>query len=1142
MKTWFLNLSLSKKLILLLVAVGLIPMIIASFIAIQTAKSQLKSQAFSQLEAVREIKGSALKRYFATVEDQLVTLSHSETIVNAMAAFGRSFFRLPRSERLEAQDIAEYKLKLKDYYINQFGKKYQKENDGKKIDFDGLLNNLSNDAIVAQYMYIANNSNPLGEKHLLDFADGRAVYHNSHKLYHPSVREFLEKFGFYDIFLVDANTGVIVYSVFKELDYGTSLIDGPYANTNFAAAFTNALKLEDGQAHLTDFRSYTPSYEAPASFISTPIFNRGEISGVLIFQMPMEPINAIMSERSGMGETGDSYLVGEDFLMRSDSFLDSQYRTVTRSFRNPAKGSVKTLASSEALEGKKGNKIIKNFSNEHVLSSYAAIELPHSKWAIIAEIEQSEALAGIQSVTWTITIFALIGAIVIGFFALVISRITAAPILELSNTIQQVEKEGNFRLMIKNNYKDEIGQTARAFNQLIANLNEVISGTNSVLDAMGKNNYGVSVSSNYSGQLGILTQGVNDARNQIKKANIEQEKQAERAHKSAQDAQHAAEKAQAQAEESLVIKQALDVSATAVMITDAELNIVYQNDSAQKLMSKRESEIRKALPSFNANNILGSSFSTFITDNLQRDAMLQSLKSDYSDDLKLADLTFKLNATPITDQNKRFLGSVVEWVDTTEALIKEIQERRIANENSRIRQALDSSSTGALIADTSYKIIYTNNECKEIMRSAQGELQKVLGSFDANNLVNSNLMQFYTSGKNQRKILDQLTTTHHEEMVQGKKTFSVSSTPIINGQNERIGTVVEWRDRSDEVAIEKEIDNIIDAASKGNFGESIDLTGKTGFFRTVSESLNNLLSTTNVALADIMRIFSALANGDLSQTISKDYEGEFAQLKSDANNTVIKLDDIISNIRSASTDIARGASEISSGNASLSHRTEQQASSLEVTASNMEEMISIVRNSEENAQAVNELADRSVQIAREGNQSVLATSAAMKDITLASTKISNIIGVIDEIAFQTNLLALNAAVEAARAGEQGRGFAVVASEVRNLAQRSANAAKEIKTLIEDSVHKVEQGSSLVNESEDTLKSIVTEIEEVGNMMADILNSAKKQTTGIEQVNQAVSQMDQMTQENAALVEQASAASESMADQAHKLDQLVSFFK
>ncbi len=353
---------------------------------------------------------------------------------------------------------------------------------------------------------------------------------------------------------------------------------------------------------------------------------------------------------------------------------------------------------------------------------------------------------------------------------------------------------------------------------------------------------------------------------------------------------------------------------------------------------------------------------------------------------------------------------------------------------------------------------------------------------------------------------------------------------------------MEWCDSTLEVAIQKDIDNVIEQAASGHFDSRLDVNGKTGFFHSVSDGLNRLLETTDVAITDVGRIFSALSVGDLSQTIDREYEGKFALLKSDANKTVHKLQSIIGDITNASSTIATASHEISDGIRSLGRRTEQQASSLEETAASMEEMTSTVRQSSENAQEANALATSSVDIAREGNKAVGQTTTAMGEISDSSKEIANIIGVIDEIAFQTNLLALNAAVEAARAGEQGRGFAVVAGEVRNLAGRSADAAKEIKNLISASVAKVEEGSRLVENSDDTLKSIVSEIEQVSEKMQEISMSTHEQATGIQQVNSAVSHMDTMTQENAALVEEAMSASESLASQAQTLDDLVAFFR
>src|SRR5450830_892772 len=295
-------------------------------------------------------------------------------------------------------------------------------------------------------------------------------------------------------------------------------------------------------------------------------------------------------------------------------------------------------------------------------------------------------------------------------------------------------------------------------------------------------------------------------------------------------------------------------------------------------------------------------------------------------------------------------------------------------------------------------------------------------------------------------------------------------------------------------------------------------------------------------LDDAVQIAKRVAAGELSQRDAADGNDEISELLNALKEMSDNLFNIVSEVRQGTDAIAIASSEISTGNADLSSRTETQAGALEETASSMEQITATVRHNADNARQANDLVTSASNFAVQGGGEVGKVVDTMNSIKESSRKIVDIISVIDGIAFQTNILALNAAVEAARAGEQGRGFAVVASEVRNLAQRSASAAKEIKILIGDSVEKVDSGSRLVDAAGKTMNEIVTSVKHVANIMSEITAAGQEQSTGIEEVNRAITQMDEMTQQNAALVEQAAAAAESMEEQAANLAHAVSAFK
>ena len=469
-------------------------------------------------------------------------------------------------------------------------------------------------------------------------------------------------------------------------------------------------------------------------------------------------------------------------------------------------------------------------------------------------------------------------------------------------------------------------------------------------------------------------------------------------------------------------------------------------------------------------------------------------------------------------------------------------DRRASAETDRIRVALDNVSGNVMVADAEGKMIYMNKAVVMMFCEAEEQLCGVLPNFNVGSLHSTNLHQLYEDLSHQRLPFSELSSQQSAEFEVGGRTFRIVANPVFNERGERLGTAVEWTDRTVEVTVEHEVQSIVDYALAGKLNQRIDQEDKTGFFLKLSQGLNALLDVSERVINDTLRMLGAMSNGNLTESINVDYEGTFGQLKRNANTTVATLTEVIAKIKKSADSVTNSSEEISQGNTDLSQRTGEQASALEEMASSMERITSSVRQNADNAHQADQLALGAREQAEKGGDVVGDAVSAMGEINAASKKIADIIGIIDEIAFQTNLLALNAAVEAARAGEQGRGFAVVASEVRNLAQRSATAAKEIKSLIKDSVEKVEQGSHLVDQSGKTLAEIVISVKRVSDIVAEIAAASSEQSSGIEQVNKAIMQMDEKTQQNAALVEQVAAASESMDEQALGMKALVDFFR
>jgi methyl-accepting chemotaxis protein len=415
-------------------------------------------------------------------------------------------------------------------------------------------------------------------------------------------------------------------------------------------------------------------------------------------------------------------------------------------------------------------------------------------------------------------------------------------------------------------------------------------------------------------------------------------------------------------------------------------------------------------------------------------------------------------------------------------------DRHALAENIRVRQALDHAGTIVFVANEQHQIVYANEIALISFARLQQDIRRDLPNFSSE-LIGSSIDIFKPEPALDRETIAALRGPWSQVLTLGGHTLVLSATPITDSAGVRLGTVCEWRDRTDQVAVENEVRSVVAEALIGNLQTRVPVEGKKGFHANLAGGLNELLDN---------------------------------------------LAGVVGSIKAAVVEIRSGADEIARGNADLATRTNAQSSSLMQTSAALEQMTATVQHSADNASHADHLAVTARSLAESGGTVVASAVSAMQQINASSRKIADIIGVIDEIAFQTNLLALNAAVEAARAGEQGRGFAVVASEVRNLAGRSAQAAREIKALINDSVVKVGEGAKLVDQSGEVLQQIVGAAQKVSKVVADIAAATREQSAGIGEVNASIAHIEEMTGKNAALVQKDAASAAALFNQTSSL--------
>lgn len=468
-----------------------------------------------------------------------------------------------------------------------------------------------------------------------------------------------------------------------------------------------------------------------------------------------------------------------------------------------------------------------------------------------------------------------------------------------------------------------------------------------------------------------------------------------------------------------------------------------------------------------------------------------------------------------------------EQNEAAEKQLRYEHEQRIAAVNLRIKNALDKCSTNVMIADTNRDIIYMNETAAAMMQRNETELRKVLPQFEARKLVGANIDVFHKNPSHQRGLLESLRTSYTTQFQVGTLHFGLTANPIINTQGERLGTVVEWADRTAEVNVEREVAAVVQAAADGDFQQRLTMHGKEGFFANLSQGMNQLMATSEQGLNDVSDLLAAFAEGDLTQRIQRDYKGLFGQLKDSANATAENLTRVLGDVRAAAEALAGAANQVSATAQSLSQAASEQAASVEQTTASIDVMGDSIAQNSDNAKVTDGMAAQTSKEAADGGAAVTQTVIAMK---LIATKIR----IVDDIAYQTNLLALNAAIEAARAGEHGKGFAVVAAEVRKLAERSQLAAKEIGDLAFSSVATAERAGRL-------LDAIVPSIRKTSELVQEIAAASAEQSDSVTQIGGAMGQLSKATQHNASASEELAATSEELSGQAEQLQQSIAFF-
>lgn len=982
----FKKIKLAQKLPMAMIGLTALAICVSGVVSYSHASKALLGEAEEKLSTIAEARHIELQSLLNSIDGDLRSQSTSPPVLSAIRGFGEAWRVLP-------DDPTAY---LQDVYIDQ-------------------------------------NPNIEGEKHLLDAAEDGSGYSRVHKLYHSYFRDIVDEKGYDDVLIFNLD-GDLVYSVFKKHDYATNLINGPFNDTGLGAtvkaviaALTDAT--EGTKVIFEDFQAYAPSHGAPASFIGAPIIDRrGATKGVIAFQMSLDQFNSITQRMTGLGSTGKAYLVGADLKLRNGRTHTEGNAALVPTVDNQA--ARLAIAGETGLVRETEVDTELGHTHEH-LAAYLPIDYHGVRWGLIAEQTIGEILLPANHLRNEMVRDGLLMIIVAAIITYLISRTISNPLTRVENSMRKVSA-GDFSGDVPGIHRgDEIGGIANALDEF-------------------RNSLG-------------------------------------RAEKATSDG--------------LFKGAAFEGSSAALMMIDQDFTITYMNTAALTLMQDHQETFQGLFPDFDAQDLVGESIDVFHkSPEHNRKILSDPSMMPYATDIKVRDVYFSLDINSVSDLDGKQIGCVLEWKDVTEF-----------RTSAAIIAALDANQAKAEF-DLSGNLICANMSFTQMTGL---ENEALIG------LKHDDLFKF-----------DPAKETEHgsiwKRLLDGESIYGRFYLTSKNGNSSVLdGTFCPVNDASGKPF------RIILLGT--------DITESDRALRDAQIDQEKMKAEQDKVVEGLRVGLKRLADGDLTNTITEPFSQDYETLRCDFNLAMTNLLGAMSSVVENAGMIRGEASEISTAADNLSHRTEQQAATLEETATALDQLTSSVSSAAEGANQASEMVASAKANAEASGVVVQEAVEAMSEIETSSNQISKITSVIDDIAFQTNLLALNAGVEAARAGEAGRGFAVVASEVRALAQRSSEAAREINDLISKSGSLVKRGVGLVGQTGDALRGIVSSVSEIANNVSEIAESSREQSSGLAEINAAVNQLDQVTQQNAAMFEETTAASHALTREAENLNVTTSRF-